>query len=187
MEEFSYLAVLLSIVLGLGMARLLTGLGSLIEARARVRIYGPSLVWTLALLLIHVQTWWSMFGLRNHEPWTFVAFLVVLLQPVVLFLLTVLVLPAVPPERSVDLQEHYHEQATWFFSLCGALPVVSLVKDIVLEGALPSGLNVAFHLAFGALAAVGAVSAREVVHRALAGLSVVLLSVYVAVLFAQLH
>ena len=65
MDRFSYLSVLISIILGLGITQLVTGLGRLIQARHRVRLYWPSVVWTGILLLIHVQTWWSMFGLRN--------------------------------------------------------------------------------------------------------------------------
>ena len=45
MDAFSYLSVLISIVLGLGVTQLLTGFGRLIEARDRVRSYGPVLIW----------------------------------------------------------------------------------------------------------------------------------------------
>ena len=43
-EEFQYLAVLLSIVLGLGVTQLLTGVGRLVQARGRVRPYWPARV-----------------------------------------------------------------------------------------------------------------------------------------------
>lgn len=41
------------------------------------------MLWAV-LLVIDVQSWWAMYGLRNHEGWTFLAFVVVLLQTVVL-------------------------------------------------------------------------------------------------------
>lgn len=186
MDEFNYLIVLISIVLGLGITRLLTGLGLLIERRDRVRLYGPTLAWTAVLLLVHIQTWWSMFGMRDHIAWTFFDFLVVLLQPVVLYLLAVLVLPTETPEGALDLQAHYHEQARWFFGLFGALLVVSLIKDLTLSGALPDALNVAFHLAFFAIALTGAVTQRETFHRAIATLAIVLLGLYIAALFSRL-
>lgn len=185
-DEFSYLTVLLSIVLGLGLTRLLTGLGHQIEMRGQVRSYWPALVWALVLVLVHVQTWWTMFGLRGHAGWTFLAFLVVLLQPVVLFLLAVLVLPTLTPGVPVDLRAHYFAQSRWFFALFGVLLAVSLAKDLVLSGSLPDVANVGFHLAFLALAAAAGATRREGVHRAVAVTSVGLLGVYIAVLFSQL-
>ena len=104
MDAFSYLIVLVSIVLGLGITRLLTGLSALVEARARVRVYGPPLAWA-GVLLIHFQTWWAFFGLRYRDGWTFAAFLAILVQPALLYLPSALVLPvAVGPLKQVDLR-----------------------------------------------------------------------------------
>ena len=186
MEPFSYLSVLVSIILGLGITRLLTGLGQQIEFRDSVRFYWPSLVWAVTLLLVHVQAWWSMFGMRDHVGWTFVQFLVVLLQPITLYLLAALVLPTATPGAPVDLRTHYFEQARWFFSLFGALLVVSLVKDLTLDGALPDATNVAFHGVFLALSATGALTQREAFHRANAAATALLLAAYIAALFARL-
>src|SRR5512139_2208617 len=93
MEEFSYLSVLITIILGLGIAQLMTGLGWLIVSRERVRLYWPTVAWVALLLVFHILTWWTMFGLRNYREWNFLAFLVLLLQPIVLYLLAVLILP----------------------------------------------------------------------------------------------
>ena len=186
MDEFSYLSVLVSIILGLGITRLLTGCGQLIEDRDRGRTYWPSLLWAVVLLVIHVQTWWSMFGMRSHEGWTFLAFLVVLLQPIALYLLAALVLPTLAPGEPVDLRSHYYRQARWFFGLLIVLLVVSLVKDLIVSGALPAPVNVAFHLVFMALAAAVAVTAQPRYHEAVATLTPVLFGAYVVLLFSQL-
>ena len=186
MDEFSYLIVLVSIVLGLGVTRLLTGLGALIEARDRVRFYGPALAWTLFLLVAHVQTWWAFFGLRDRGGWSFAAFLAVLVQPALLYLLSALVLPTVGPGDDVDLRTRYYEQARWFFGLLAGLLVASLARDLALEGALPDAPNVAFHAVFFALAVAGAVTRSERFHRANAAANVGLVGLYVALLFSQL-
>jgi hypothetical protein len=93
MDAFEYLAVLISIILGLGIAQLLGGFGRWVEQRGACQPFAPALIWAGILLLIHIQTWWSMFGLRFVTQWTFVRF-AVLLQPIVLYLLAVLVLQA---------------------------------------------------------------------------------------------
>src|SRR6478672_4069223 len=66
MDPFSYLSVLISIILGLGITQLVTGLGRLIQARGRIKFYAPTIAWVGLLLIIHVQTWWAMFGLRSQ-------------------------------------------------------------------------------------------------------------------------
>src|SRR5476649_2702355 len=93
MGDFDYLSVLISIVLGLGITNLLTGFAALIRNRGRVRVYWPMPIWMITLFLIHIQTWWAMFGLRGVQSWSFGAFLVVLMQPVCLFIMTALIVP----------------------------------------------------------------------------------------------
>src|SRR5262245_10261047 len=102
MDPFSYLAVLISIILGLGITQLLSGLGRLLQDRRRVKVYWPTIVWVGLLLVVHVQTWWAMFGLRTLSNWSFLAFLLVLLQPIVLFLLAALILPDSASETARD-------------------------------------------------------------------------------------
>jgi len=41
MSAFDYLSVLISIILGLGIAQVLSGFGRLLNVRSRVRWYGP--------------------------------------------------------------------------------------------------------------------------------------------------
>jgi hypothetical protein len=49
MDPFSYLSVLTSIVLALGITRILSGVGRLLQTRGRVRIYWVHLLWALNL------------------------------------------------------------------------------------------------------------------------------------------
>lgn len=186
MDEFNYLAVLLSIVLGLGITQLLSSFGRWLEQRASFQAYAPSLLWAATLLLVHVQTWWTMFGLRSHGNWTFLQFSVVLVQPVILYLLATLVLPT-SNVSAVDLQSNYYRQRNWFFGLFLMLLGVSLLKDVLLSGALPSISNIGFHVCFAVLAISALVTAHETVHRLVAYASTALILVYIALLFARLQ
>src|SRR6267143_6320157 len=96
------------------------------------------------LLLIYVQRWWAMFGLRNVQSWTFAAFAVVLLQTVLEYLLAALLVPVVAGE--VDMRSEYYSPSRWFFGAFFLVLAASLLKDVVLGGTLPTGLNLAFHL-----------------------------------------
>jgi hypothetical protein len=186
LDEFNYLAVLISIILGLGIAQLLSGFGRWIEQRSSFRAYGPAMAWTAMLLLIHIQGWWSMFGMRHHANWTFIQFCIVLLQPITLFLLATLVLPgANAPE--LDLRSNYFAQRRWFFGLLMALLVVSVVKDLALNGELPDPANLAFHGLLFATSLVAIATENEAFHRFLAYTSLAMIAVYISLLFARLE
>src|SRR6185437_274116 len=107
MDAFSYLSVLISIILGLAVTQVLQGFRGLMLARSRVRLYWPALVWAVLVLVICVQAWWAMFGLsqRPAARWTFFDFGMVLLQTVPLYLMAGLVLPDIDIERGLDLRE----------------------------------------------------------------------------------
>jgi MFS family permease len=186
MDEFDYLAVLISIILGLGITQLLTGVGRWIEQRRVLQAFSPAMIWAGILLLVHVQTWWSMFGLRFVTDWTFVRFAMVLLQPVILYLLATIVLPS---ERGpvLDLRANYRDQRLWFFGLLAFLLVASVLKDFVVTGALSSGPNLAFHIGFFVMAIGALLTEREGAHRAIAMVAAISMLAYVGLLFRDLH
>ncbi len=187
MDEFSYLSVLLSIILGLAITQILKGFRGLLQSRKRVRLYWPALAWAGLLLLIYVQTWWAMFGLRSHHDWTFGAFAIVLLQTIVLYMLAGLVLPDFFGEDAIDLHDNYYAHHAWFFGLAVLAGLVSIGKDLVLYGALPDPRNLAFHLAFILTATIAAITRREWYHKAAVLVSAGLLGFYITLLFPRLQ
>lgn len=187
MGEFGYLSVLITIILGLGIAQLVTGIGRLIVAHQGVRIYWPTVAWVGLLLIFHILTWWTMFGFRDYREWNFLAFLIVLLQPIVLYLLAALILPDFTPESRMDLKAVYYENAGWFFSLLVVLFCVSLLKDLALFGRLPEKANLAAHIIFMALGIGAIVTRREWYHQLLIPVNVLLTGLYIATLFARLR
>ncbi len=187
MDEFSYLSVLLSIILGLAITQILKGFRGLLQSRTRIRLYWPALAWAGLLLVIYVQTWWAMFGLRSHHDWTFGAFAIVLLQTVVLYMLAGLVLPDFFGEQVIDLRENYYAHHAWFFGLAVLAGLVSIGKDLVLDGHLPDARNLAFHLVFILTAAMAAITRREWYHKVAILLTAALFGLYITLLFARLE
>ena len=107
MDEFSYLSVLLSVILGLAVTQILQGFRGLVLSRAKVRVYWPVIAWAILLLLICVQHWWSMFGMRNRHNWTFLQFAVVLLNTVFIYMIAGLVFPDITAEKDIDLKASF--------------------------------------------------------------------------------
>ena len=185
MDAFSYLSVLLSIILGLGLAQILTALGRLIRQRRKVSSYGPAWLWAFNLLLIHVQMWWSMFGLRDRAEWTFIAFGTVLLQTAVLYMAAAVILPA-DHDDSFDLRAHYQQHSVWLFGFLFALVGVSLAKELVFEGALPDALNLGFHAFFMLACALAAIFSNARLHAVIAYTSTLSMLGYITLLFSRL-
>lgn len=132
-DAFSYLSYLTSIVLALGITRLLTGLGKLaIQVRGRVHLYWVHLVWALNLFVYMVLNWWILFRWRNQQEWSFFLFLFILLSPTVTFLLSVILFPD-PLEEGTDFREHFYANHRWFFGIAALLAPIDLV-DTALKG-----------------------------------------------------
>jgi len=185
-DPFSYLSVLLSIILGLAIAQVLEGYRALLLARARVRLSAPVLIWSGLLLLIATQAWWASFGLRERMNWDFLSFAIILLQMVLLYMLSAVVFPEVEPSDPVDLVDHFGRHRRIFYSLLIAMLVVSILKDVVLDRHLPTPLNLGFHVLLGATAAVGIAARSPRIHLWLALFGVAAFVAYITLLFARL-
>src|SRR4026208_2067875 len=100
MGAFEYLSVLISIILALGMTRVLAGVGEMLQARSRRHIYWVHAIWIFNLFLWLVVAWWIFYRWRDQQPWTFFLFVFVLISPTILYLASLLLFPR---EGDVDL------------------------------------------------------------------------------------
>jgi hypothetical protein len=186
-NQFDYLAVLVSIVLGLGIANVLTGFAAIVRARARVTSFLPTYVQMANVFVIHIQLWWAMFGLREVRHWTFPIFLAVILQPVLVFLMSAFIVPDVPRQGAVDLKEQYFREHAWFGAALFATVADSLLRNVLVSGRLPSTPELVAHGVFAMLGAIGFVSRNARVHMVLAPVVSLTLAVYVGTLFFELQ
>jgi hypothetical protein len=187
MDEFGYLAVILSIIIGLSVTQLLQGLSNVINARDRVRIYWPAIGWALLLLVIDVQAWWSMFGYRGRHTWTFLQFAILLLETILLYLLAALALPNAFGEAIVDLRVNYFRHARWFFGSFVGVLLVSLVKNVVMSGSLQGPFDLSFHAFWIVGATIAAATRSDLFHKAFICVAGVSFVVYIGALFAELR
>lgn len=186
MNPFDYLNVLISIILGLALAKILSGLATVIAARERVDFYWPPIVWAIWIFFIAVQHWWAQYPLRYQKQWTFLDFWLLLLVPVGFFLLSALVLPEPDENGKLDLGEWFFRNRRWFFGIMFFLPALSIVEEILRSGHMSSTLNLAFLLAFDAVIAVAFVMESRKVQEWLCGQAAVMTVVYVVLLYATM-
>ena len=121
MALFEFLMVLVSIVVGLGIAEVLTGVARLLRARATVRYYWVHGVLTAATFVALLQQWWEVWGLNDVPEWSFVGLILMLVGPICLFLMAHLIFPEVGQEA--DLEAYYYGPMRPLWAL-GALAIV---------------------------------------------------------------
>ena len=132
-SAFEYITVFISIILGLGVTQILTGIADLVHQNERVKIYWPHLLWVIIVLVLHVQEWYVTFELRSLAQWRFPLFLFVLLYPVVLFILARLLFPFGLNEGSIDLKKFYFENYRRIFLFGTLLALLSLADNLLLR------------------------------------------------------
>jgi hypothetical protein len=126
MSSFEYVTVLISIVLGLGIAQILSGVAKLIQKRKRIKFYWPHLIWIMFVLFLHVQEWWIMYELKNFIPWRLPVFLFIMLYPVNLFIMAKVIFPD-RWARDIDLRDFYFKNFETFFALLMVAATLSFI------------------------------------------------------------
>ncbi len=175
MGPFEFLMVLVSIIIGLGVTELLTGVARGIRRRASVRFYWVHLALVLALFIALLQQWWETWGLTDVSEWSFLALLLMIAAPVCLFLMAHLVFP--DPMDGADLEQYYYGEMRPIWAL-GAVAVVAstLFRPLVFGQVLFSASNATSFIGLLGFAALFA-SKRRSVHAVLVPSLVALLIV----------
>ena len=109
MELFEFVMVLVSIIVGLGIATLLTGVANVLRARRTVRLYWVHSVTVAIVFLAHAQVRWESWDLNSASQWSFGGLLMMLGSPICLFLISHLLFPETVTDA--DLSEYYFEMA----------------------------------------------------------------------------
>jgi hypothetical protein len=134
MGAFEYLSVLISIILALGMTRVLAGVGEMLQARSLRRLYWVHIIWIINLFLYLVVAWWIFYRWRNQQPWTFLLFVFVLISPTILYLASILLFPRESDaDVFIDYKTHFYANHRAFFILFGLFTPVDIV-DSLLKG-----------------------------------------------------
>lgn len=186
-DAFAYLSVLLSIILGLAIAEVLQGYGSLLLSRRKLKLYGPPLIWSVMMLLLATEFWWASFGLARREHWDFAAFTAVLLQTVMLYMGAAVVLPKNASDEQIDLKAHYYREATPFFAFGLMFLIVGFVKDWLLDQSFIRPLSLPFFAFFTAMTVVALVVRRAVVHEIIAPVMALATLGFFLMLFTRLN
>lgn len=132
MSFFEYVAVLVSIIVALGIAQILSGVARTIERPPGQKVYWVHLVWAAWLFVFLIFFWWFEFRLNALEEWTFYAYLILVLYATLLYLLSAILFPS-REHDGIDFEERFFARRRWYFGLLFLLPVIDTL-DTLLKG-----------------------------------------------------
>jgi len=126
MQPFEYVVVLVSLILGLGIAQILIGVSNSISNYQTVKFSLPHSLLILIVFITQIQEWWVDYQYSKIiDVWTLAVVLCLVIYPIILFLLaTVLFPPGSHQDEKIDLNKYYFERWPIFF-IGGLLAVIT--------------------------------------------------------------
>lgn len=163
MDQFEYVMVLVSIVIGLGIAHILLGIGGIIDRLSgrgeRLELSVAHAAWMAFCFVWMVMFWWWEYRFSSRvSEWTMGLYLFLITYAISLFLISVVLVP-----RSWDgvtsLKDYFLGRRVWFYSLL-LLIVVLDTFDSYLKGGIEyiletGATNIAFSISTIPVAIVG--------------------------------
>ena len=154
MNEFEFLAVFISIVIGLGVTHILYGIARQIHNRGRQQVAMLHFIWTLNVILILLLNWWVLFLWADYPAWSFDIYLLLIGWGIALYMLAVILFP---PDISKEdsFEEIFEQNRKWLFGTFVVFVVLDVAQTAVRGQLLEPKIYLPFVLHYAALAAIG--------------------------------
>jgi hypothetical protein len=131
MDSFRLIAVILSMILGLGVTRLLNGFVSVFRARAVSAVDWVPLVWGGCLFAIQLEFWWAINNLPLvWEPLAFVDFIGLVALTLTLFLAPALLLPSRNEDEGMGLRAYFERDGRYGVLFVAAFTLLGFVANV---------------------------------------------------------
>ncbi|HHP7240813.1 MAG TPA: hypothetical protein ACFCUD_04030 [Cyclobacteriaceae bacterium] len=154
MDPFEYVVVITSLISGLGIAQILSGLADIISHLSHIKISWPLIIMSVNTFLSLIQEWFINYHYATQvEAWSLFDVMFLLLYPTLLFILARMLFPTGLREHEEDLHEYYMDQWKWLFSISTLIITVSILHDLYfsdlqLLDQIPKLIIIAIQLAF---------------------------------------
>lgn len=137
MDQFEYVVVLTSLIMGLGIAQLLTGIADVLSNLKKTKLYWPHTIFAIQLFLLHIQEWWISYSYASEVgEWTLKTVLIILAYPILLFVMARMIFPTGIRSHETEFKTYYFDQWRGLF-LLGLLTVVFSILHNVLISNIP--------------------------------------------------
>ena len=166
MSQFEYVAVLVSIIVGLALTQILRGIGRIVTTKDGPRPYWVHLVWTMYFFVYISLFWWWEFQLDSAE-WSLGLYSVVIIYATLLFFVSLILHP-----NNLDgiesYKEYYYSNRRWLFGLQIAIQLWDYVDTLTkgVDHMFELGIQFQFnHLGLIATSIIAMVTANERFHK----------------------
>ena len=133
-DAFNYIAVLVSIVLGLCATQVMSQMSEAIQAHRRKRTYWVHTVWMVNLFLYLMLEWWVFYRWHNTASWNFFLLIWVIITPTLLYLAAGVLCPGeLVSTDAKNWREYYYANRRGFFFILALLWPIDVV-DTLLKG-----------------------------------------------------
>lgn len=125
MNLFEFLMILLSLIVGLGLAEILSGYANHLKRNGIRQLSHVHGAISLTVFIGLLQVFWESWGLRSEEVWSFPAMLLMLGSPICLYLIAHIIFP--DPDQTSDLGDYYFQRAPLCWPLAGLTVIVGTI------------------------------------------------------------
>jgi hypothetical protein len=130
MDSFRWIAVVLSMILGLGVTRLLSSTVEVFRSRHHAKMDWVPFVWAGCVFIWQLQFWWAIIELPGLvKAWSVGSFLVLVSLTLLLFVSAGLVLPPSMLEKNDSLKGSFERDGRWALLSLSAYFPVALFAD----------------------------------------------------------
>ena len=147
MDPFEYVVVLTSLILGLGIAQILSGIADILSNIRNVELCLPHSVFVLVVFILHIQEWWINYEYASEvQTWTLITVLSILNYPILIFIMARMLFPTGIRSHEANLREYYYDQWPYLFVIATITTFSSILQNVLFSGI--SLMNQLPHLAF---------------------------------------
>lgn len=143
MDMYLHIRVLFTIILGLGVSRLLTGVAKIVQHPKEYKVYWVHLLWALFLFLYLIHFWWWEYRLQTVRSWTFPLYFFIAIYATLQFLLCVLLFPEEMADYS-SFKDYFYSRRRWIFGLMAILFLADIVDTMIKGTAYLQTLGVVY-------------------------------------------
>lgn len=157
-DTFVHIRVLVGVVLGLGLTRMLAGVGRFMQHPGHKPLYLTHLLWVAVVILSSIHFWWFEMELGRIQPLPFELFVFVLLYAFLFYLMATLLVPDNIDEYA-GYEDYFISRRRWFFGLLAATVPVDLIDTLVKGPAYFRSLSIEYPIRLAVVLVLSGVAA----------------------------
>lgn len=129
-EIFVHIRIIVGMVLGISVARLVSGATRFIQHPGKEKIYPVHFAWVICVFLFIIHFWWFEFALSQTKVWTFSLYFLLIFYSIVFVMLAAMLFPDQISEYK-GFRDYFGQRRGWFYALLLVLFGVDVIDTLV--------------------------------------------------------